>query len=148
MSEQKPRVRVGFGVMLLKSGSVLLGKRHADSAKADSELHGEGTWTMPGGKLEFKETFEGGALREVLEKTGIKINEKKITLISVSNDKVEDAHFVTIGFLCEDFEGEAQIREPDEITEWKWFPLDHLPDPLYFPSERVIKNYLGKTIYR
>ncbi len=147
MSEQKPRVGVGFGVMFLKNGGVLLGKRHADPAKADSELHGEGTWTMPGGKLEFGESFEGGALREVLEETGIKINEKELTLISVSNDRVEDAHFVTLGFLSEDFEGEAQIKEPNEITEWKWFPLNDLPSPLYFPSKRVLKNYLEKTIY-
>jgi len=38
--------------------------------------------------------------------------------------------------------------EPDEITEWKWFDLNNLPSPLYFPSERIIKNYLAKIIYQ
>lgn len=28
---------------------------------ADSELHGEGTWTMPGGKLDFGESFMDAA---------------------------------------------------------------------------------------
>ena len=51
---------VGFGVILLKDKKVLLGKRHEDSKKADSELHGEGAWTLPGGKLEFGEEFEEG----------------------------------------------------------------------------------------
>jgi len=49
INNQKPGV--GFGVMILKQGRILLGKRHSDPDKADSELHGEGTWTMPGGKL-------------------------------------------------------------------------------------------------
>jgi len=66
MVENK-KVGVGFGVMFLKDSKVLLGKRHDDPEKADSELHGEGTWTMPGGKLHFGEAFEDGAWREVKE---------------------------------------------------------------------------------
>ena len=56
MEEKKKKVGVGFGVMMLnKEGRVLLGRRNEDPEKADSELKGEGTWTMPGGKLEFQE---------------------------------------------------------------------------------------------
>jgi len=69
---------VGFGVILLKGGKVLLGKRHSDPKKADSELYGEGTWTLPGGKLEFGEEFEEGAIREVAEETSIKLNSVKV----------------------------------------------------------------------
>ncbi len=143
-SNQKPGV--GFGVMILKEGKVLLGHRHENPEKASSLLHGEGTWTMPGGKLHFQEKLKEGAVREVFEETGIKV--KGLEAISISNDIVQDAHFVTIGFLCKDFEGEAKVMEPDEITEWKWFDLNNLPSPLYFPSEKIIKNYLAKKIYQ
>jgi hypothetical protein len=40
MSENN-KVGVGFGVMILRDGKVLLGQRHVDPTKADSELHGE-----------------------------------------------------------------------------------------------------------
>jgi len=50
--------------------------------------------------------------------------------------------------LCEDFEGEAQVMEPDEITRWERFDLNNLPKPLFFPSEKVIKNYLDGVIYK
>ncbi len=147
MEVPKKKPGVGFGVMLLRNERILLGKRHGDPTKADSELHGEGTWTMPGGKLEFLESFETGVAREVLEETGIAVNIRTLKLVSVSNDMVHDAHFVTIGFHCSDFRGEPRVMEPDEITEWKWFPLDALPAPLYFPSERVLRNYLDGQPY-
>ena len=135
---------VGVGIMILKDNKVLLGKRHGDPKKADSELHGEGSWTMPGGKLHFKEELEDAAFREVLEETGVKIDKEKLEIISVTNDMVEDAHFVTIGFLCKDIEGEIKVMEPDEITEWRWFELNNLPSPIFFPSRKIIKNFLEK----
>ncbi|MDO8524685.1 MAG: NUDIX domain-containing protein [bacterium] len=148
MEQQNKRVGVGFGVLILKDNKVLLGKRHDDAQKADSELHGEGTWTMPGGKMHFGETFEQSAAREVEEETGIIINQEKLKLISIANDRVEDAHFVTIGFLCQDFQGEAKIMEPDEITQWQWFELDSLPEKLFFPSAEILENYTDNKVYK
>jgi ADP-ribose pyrophosphatase YjhB (NUDIX family) len=141
------KIGVGFGVMLLKDNKILLGKRHDDPEKADSELHGEGTWTMPGGGLHFGENLEDAAFREVSEETGIMINKDSLGFISLSNDKVEDAHFITMGFLCEDFAGEAEVKEPDEITEWQWFALDDLPAPLFICTERLLENYFAQRIY-
>ena len=138
---------VGFGVMILKGRKVLLGRRHEDPEKADSELAGQGTWTMPGGKLDFGETFEQGAYREVLEETSLRIKKSKLKLISVANDKIEAAHFITLGFLSRDFAGEPKTMEPDEITEWQWFSLNKLPKPLFFPSRKVLRNYLRKKVY-
>ena len=147
MSPDNLKPRVGVGVMILREGKVLLGKRHEDPAKADSELHGEGTWTMPGGKLDFQESFEAGACRETLEETGLKIKPEDLQLISLANDIWNDAHFVTVGFLCEKVDGEPQVREPDEITEWQWFALDALPEKLFFPSREVLERYLAGKIY-
>lgn len=142
--EKKPGV--GFGIMILKGGKVLLGHRNENLEKASSLLHGEGSWTMPGGKLDFQEELKKGAAREVFEETGIKV--KNLRAISLSNDIVTDAHFLTVGFLVEEFEGEPKVMEPDEITEWNWFDLNALPSPLYFPSEKIIKNYLAGKIYQ
>ncbi len=143
---KKKKMGIGFGVMMLnKEDKLLLGKRNEDPEKADSELKGEGTWTMPGGKLEFQESFEQGAEREVMEETGIKLN--KVDVICVNNDVGETAHFVTIGLFSDDFEGLPQVLEPDEITEWKWFSLDNLPEKVFFPSAKVLENYKQKEFY-
>jgi 8-oxo-dGTP diphosphatase len=146
MKDQK--IGVGIGVMILREGMILLGKRNDDPEKADSELHGEGTWTMPGGKMEFGESFEETAVREVLEETGLTIEKENLRLISVSNDRKEDAQFVTLGFLCENVSGEPKVMEPEEITEWKWFELDKYPLNIFFPSEEIINNYFDNRIYK
>jgi 8-oxo-dGTP diphosphatase len=140
----------GFGVMILKNEKLLLGKRNDNAEKASSELHGEGTWTMPGGKLHFLENFEDGAKREVLEETGIKLENAKV--ICVNNDTAKDAHFITIGLLAEagkDFilDAEPIVMEPEEITEWKWFSLDNLPEKLFNPSKKVLENYKSGKFY-
>jgi len=146
MDEQKPlKIGVGFGVMLLRDNKILLGHRHDDATKASSALHGEGTWTMPGGKLHFGETFEVGAARELMEETGLILGTTK--LISLTNNIVPDAHFVTVGLLSEDTLGEPQVLEPDEITEWRWFPVNELPTPIYPASQQVINNYLAGKFY-
>ncbi len=144
MPDEK-RIGVGVGVMILNQGKILLGKRHADPSKAGSLLHGAGTWTMPGGKMRFGESFEEAGIRETLEETGVLLKDLKV--LCVSNDRVEDAHFVTIGLFCEKFEGELEVREPEKITEWKWFALDHLPSPLYFPSRKVLEKYNAQKFY-
>lgn len=144
--EEKKRVGAGVGALIKKGDMFLLGHRHDDPDKANSALHGEGTWTMPGGRLEFGETFEDGIKREVLEETGMRLNNVKV--ICVSNERVSDAHFVTVGLMCEDFTGEPKIVEPEEITEWKWFPLDNPPSPMFFPSEKVLKNFKEGVFYK
>ena len=141
---RKLQPKVGVGVIVLKRGRVLLGKRHDDPDKADSELHGEGTWTMPGGKLHFGEKLIDTAKREVLEETGLRINKNKLEFISVTDDIIENAHFVTVSFLYKDFPGEPKVMEPDEITEWKWFNLKALPSPIFFPSQKILDIYLKK----
>ena len=139
------KVGGGFGVMMMKNGKILLGRRHDDPEKASSALRGEGTWTMPGGKLDFGESFEDGARREVLEETGIKLKDLKV--FCLNNNKNEHAHFITIGLYSENFDGEPKVMEPDEIVEWQWFSLDNFPNPLYFPSAKMINNYKEKKFY-
>ncbi len=143
--QEKRKVGVGVGIMIVKDGKVLLGKRHETLEKAQSSLKGAGTWAMPGGHLDFGETFEECARREVMEETGMQL--PTVQVVCVNNDKIESAHFITVGLFCDDSVGEPQVLEPNEITEWKWFDLDVLPSPLYFPSERILENYAKKSFY-
>jgi len=131
--------------MLERYGKILLGMRQPDPDKAASSFRSSGEWTLPGGKLEWGETFEEGAAREVKEETSIIIKNQKV--ISVHNCKNEHAHFMTVGLLVREWDGESNVMEPDEIIEWKWFDLNNLPEPRYFPSSEVIENYQKGKFY-
>ena len=139
-------VRAGIGMLVMKNNKILLGKRNVDPEKASSELHGEGTWTMPGGKIHFGEKIQDAAIRELKEEIGI--IPKRLRVVSVTNEIRSDAHFVTIGFLCDVFENEPKVTEPEEITEWKWFSPDKLPNPIFPPSLKLLQNYIKKEIYK
>ena len=144
--DQKPKVGVGVMILNIK-GEVLLGKRNDDAEKASSDLHGEGSWTMPGGKLDFHETLIKGAIRELEEEIGIKISKDKLEILNIQDNIVPDNHYVTVGFIFKNFDKEPKVMEPEEITEWKWYNLDSLPEKVYPPSAQMIKSFLNNKIY-
>jgi len=146
MVDYSGRPGVGVCMIIFKENKVLLGKRHDDPAKADSELKGEGTWTIPGGKLDFKEDFVQAAIRESKEECDIDVHD--LELVSLTNDMTDDRHFVTLGFYAKRFSGEPRVMESDEITEWRWFDINNLPSPIFFPAEKAIKNFLAKKIMK
>ena len=87
--DEKNRPKVGVGVIVIKDGKILLGKRKGP--------HGGGFWAFPGGHLEFNESLEDCARREVLEETGISIkNIKKFTLTIYSEVRASTILLATL----------------------------------------------------
>ncbi len=136
---------VGVGVMVIENNKILLGLRNPNKEKASSELQGQGTWTMPGGKVEFMEKLVDAAKRELEEETSLKAT--KLDILCISDDMTDTAHYVTVGFIVKEYSGEVKTMEPETIMEWKWFDLDELPENLYKPSQKCIEKYKSKIIY-
>lgn len=139
------RPGVGVGVMILKDNKILLGLRNPDKIKPSSEIQGQGTWTMPGGKVEYMERLEDAAKRELEEETSLKATE--LELYCISDDITETAHYVTIGFIANKYEGQVKTMEPETILEWQWFDLENLPENLFEPSRKCIKKYKKGLLY-
>ena len=139
-------IGAGCGVMVFNNlNQLLLGLRNDDEELADSELHEEGTWTMPGGNIEYGETFEEAGAREAREETGIEV--KNLEVFCVQTDKNEHAHYISVGMIARQFEGVPQVMEPDVIVEWRWFDLDKLPHNIFTPSRKTIDCFLNHKFY-
>src|SRR5579884_520740 len=125
MADQGNIVRVGMGVFIFKNGRFLIGKRMS--------AHGEGSWSIPGGHMEFGESLEATAKREVKEETGLEIHH--IRFGGVTNDyfATEGKHYITIWMLSDWKSGEPTITEPDYFVEQRWVDFDNLPQPLFLP---------------
>jgi 8-oxo-dGTP diphosphatase len=127
--EEKPRPKVGVGVMVFKDGKVLMGKR--------KNSHGSGQWAPPGGYFEHGESFEGAVKREVKEESGIEI--QNIRFLSLYNEKDHmPKHMVNIGFVADWKSGEPVVLEPEKCEGWEWYEVDNLPEPLF----ATVSNYL------
>ncbi len=120
MEEQ--RAKIGVGVMILKEGKVLLTKRKGS--------HGAGEYSFPGGHLEYMESFEECAIREVREECGLEIQNLRFSFLT-NVKKYAPKHYVHIGMIAEWKSGEPQTLEPDKAEEWRWYSLDGLPEPLF-----------------
>lgn len=103
---------------------VLLGKR--------KNVYGDGQWGFPGGHLEFGESFEDAAVRELAEETGLQASE--VHVWKSVNTPNELTHYVQIGVKVVSFRGKERNLEPDRCAELRWWSLDGLPDPLFPPS--------------
>jgi 8-oxo-dGTP diphosphatase len=121
--------RVGVGVIVVRDGLVLLGRRLG--------AHGQGSWAPPGGHLEFGETPEDCARRELLEETGLVARE--VLAATWVNNVFPDVgrHYVTLITVVPAADGEPQAMEPERCAEWRWFSWDALPQPLFAPAASV-----------
>lgn len=131
--------KVGVGVMVMKDGKVLLAKRKG--------AHGAGEFCFPGGHLEYTESFEQCALREIAEECGVAITGLRFQLVANSNTYAPK-HYIHIGLVADWQAGEPQLLEPEKSESWGWYGLDELPKPLFFFTAMAIDSYqTGKTYY-
>lgn len=130
MENQRPKV--GVCVLIVKNSEFLMGKRKGS--------HGEGTWAPPGGHLEFGESIEDCARREVMEETGLNI--KNIRKVTFTNDILleENKHYVTCTVLAEYDSGELVIKEPHKCERWEWFSVSDFPEPMFIPVQNLLKE--------
>jgi 8-oxo-dGTP diphosphatase len=126
------RPKVGIAVFVIKDDKILLGKR--------KNAHGEGCWSCPSGHLEYQESWEDCAKREVMEEAGIEI--KNIRFSTATNDifEKEQKHYITIYMISDFVSGEVKIMEPHKCEQWEWFEWGKLPHPLFLPINNLLKT--------
>lgn len=106
------------------AGRILLIRR------ADNAL-----WAMPGGALDVGETPAQGAVREVLEETGVAC--EPIALVGIHDSRLCGTHSLhhlyQFSFLCRPLPGIEKIHPSShahEVIELNWFSEHSLPNDL------------------
>ncbi len=111
-------------VLFGRAGSVLLVRR--------SRSPFQGTWALPGGKIDYGETVETACRREVREETGLDIRD--LRLVGVYSDPARDprGHFISVVFLgsvdlAADPRAGSDAAAVEFVSDWRSVPIafDH-----------------------
>ena len=134
MKPGKDYIGVGCGAFIInENGQLLLQQRNKEPEK--------GFWSIPGGKVEWMETFEDAVKREVKEECNVEVNVEKLLGICDHIVKQENQHWVSPSFLCKIKQGEPKIMEPSKHTDMKWFNMDKLPKNITITTQHAVKLY-------
>lgn len=136
--------KVGVGVIVIK---VVDGKKYVMLHQRKG-THGENYWGSGGGHLELGESVKSAALRELKEEAGSQLKVKNVQFLGVVNfTEFKPKHYVDVSFSAEWVEGEPINNAPNETTDWKWFPLERLPQPLFPPVEKYLISLKTNQIF-
>jgi 8-oxo-dGTP diphosphatase len=129
--------KVGVGVMVFKNSRVLIGKR--------KDSHGQGEYAT-GGHLEFGETIEDCAKREVFEETGMKITNIRFQYFANLTTYLEK-HYAHVQLIADWKSGEPQVLEPQKCEGWSWYRLTDLPRPTFKTLQMFLESYKTGKIF-
>ena len=130
-------VQATAGVAAVADGRILLVRRADD-----------GTWCLPGGRVEFGESIEACARREFEEETGQRV--ELTGLLGVYSEPPEQIHRYpdgeTVHFVSVVFEGTAGASSgplAGDTLEARWFATSHLPSNLMASDTPAIHDVLS-----
>jgi len=125
--------RVAADVLVINGDRVLLIERK-------NPPHG---WAIPGGFVDYGESVEDAAVRELSEETGIRVSRDEIDLLGVYSDPARDprGHVVSAVYTART---DQSPRAGDDARNAVYFPLSGLPRDLAFDHARVIDDARAK----
>lgn len=119
--------RVGVAAIVTHQHKVLFGKRMV----ANSGF----VWQLPGGWIELGESPEQTALREVVEETGLGLDE--LRFVGLTNNKFSHQnHSISLYFEAECANPEKMNNlEPGRCEQWIWMSWQEVENNLYLPLQ-------------
>lgn len=113
------------GCMVVEDGRLLLARRGI-------EPH-HGSWYVPSGFVDYGETPEDAAVRELLEETELTVRITRLYAVYAWHDDPRK-HGVMLFYLAERVTGEAKAG--DDAMEVGWFAPDEIPENITFAVHR------------
>lgn len=102
-----------------------------------------GTWSMPGGTLEWGETLRSALVREVREESGARVLQiGRLVGIYTRPDRDPRFHAVTIAVEVTVDATRLAPSNPLEIREAKLFERDEIPPALAMGAEDILRDAL------
>ncbi|BDU50196.1 NUDIX domain-containing protein [Haliovirga abyssi] len=133
---KEPRVRVA-GILTDENGAILFVK-HKKKVKE--------YWLLPGGGVDYGETFQESLKREFIEETNLEIEVENMVMIFESIDPKLSRHIINIIFVVKRVGGKLKVGDEEILKEVKFIKREDINDILLYPNikEELIKNSYNK----
>ncbi len=141
MKENKQFPKVATGVIIYNDkNEILLVQSHKWSGK----------WIIPGGAVEWGETTQACAIREVKEETNLDI--EKLELFDVQEsifpkEFYQERHFIFFDYIAKLVDNDKKIILNEELQEYKWIRIeDALKLDLNSDTKEFIQRLVNKNV--
>ncbi len=122
------------GVILERDGCVLMVKRRYEPRA--------GAWCLPAGFMEYGETPEHCAVREMQEETGLQV---RLTGLFGVFAGLDDPRSRAVLILYTAQRESGRLRAGDDAIETRWFAAARLPRAIAFAAHRqALRDYFGR----
>ena len=100
----------------------------------------KGQWVFPGGFVDYDETVEDAAKRELLEETGVDANIQAILGVYSKPDRDPRSHNISIVFVAQHISG--QPKGEDDAAEAAWHNIKDLAsESLAFDHGEILCDF-------
>lgn len=96
-------------------------------------------WAIPGGFMEYGESAESCARREMMEETGLELENLKLFTVRSEPDRDPRFHTVTVVYTAD---GVGTLQAGDDAANARVFQTGELPDTMAFDHRDVVTLYL------
>ncbi|WGU92692.1 NUDIX hydrolase [Paenibacillus dendritiformis] len=148
---RRMRSHIGHDPLLLCGASIIL--YNASQQVLMLQRSDNGCWCFPGGAIELGETTEDAVRRELLEETGLTVEELHIFGVFSGEElhyvypNGDEVYIVDVVYTSDQFRGELTIDK--ESRSYQFFDIADLPaeiSPPVVPIVEALKRRHGVTV--
>ena len=125
-----PKIAVGCVIFDSDRKVLLVKRKHPPN---------QGSWAVPGGKVNFGELIEGALKREMREEISVEVRPKE--LMAIVEIIKEGFHYVILDFVCEITNGE--VKAGSDAEDARFFSTNEMKEISISPTTlEMIEKYL------
>jgi 8-oxo-dGTP diphosphatase len=119
------KIRIRIAVVIIRENKILLVQHHKKGRKY---------WLFPGGGLEYGETINDCAIRELKEEANLNITIGDLLLVSESIPPDRHRHVVNLYYKAEIVSGEIKLGNDKVISDIRFIDIHELEHLDFFPN--------------